>query len=530
MYRELVKLHPEDILVYLRKSRSDDPALTVEETLQKHESIVQKWMDQNLDAPIPEENWYREVASGGDTIASRPEFQKVLKRIESKNIKAVFVVDCSRLGRPDLEEIGKISKLFRYTNTFIITEHRMFDLNEEYDKEQFERELMRGNDYLEYFKKIQKRGIQISVEDGNYLGTYAPYGYNKIMITVNKKKCPTLEINEDEAKVVRMIFDWYGNEGIGASRICNRLNEMGIKTKNGKFWKPATIKTMLDNEHYIGKIRYYYRIANHTVVDQEIVKGTVRNQEYQLHEGKHDAIVDEELFYRIKNKRATMPKYRVNTTLQNPLSSLIYCKCGSCMSYKKFRGKPRYICEEQRFCHSSAVSYEDIISSVCDSLMEYIKDFELKAETTDESIYEKHKEQIALLEKKLVETEQKEISIWEKYSEEGMPKMVFDKLREKCEEDKKTLKNALEKAYKDAPTKIDYEEKILRFHEVIDSLRDDTISAESKNKLVRTIIKRITYDRPKSIRMSKEEAEKLGLESVNGWARHDFILDVETLV
>ena len=113
MYREMPTFQPNEILVYLRKSRSDDPMLSVEEVLEKHTIILNEWIEKYLDAPIPEENIYREVISGGESINSRPEFKKVLKRIESPKIKAVLVVDCSRLGRPDLEEIGKLSKLFR---------------------------------------------------------------------------------------------------------------------------------------------------------------------------------------------------------------------------------------------------------------------------------------------------------------------------------------------------------------------------------------------------------------------------------
>ena len=61
------------------------------------------------------------------------EFQKVLKLIESPNYKAVLVVEISRLGRPDMEEIGRLSKTFRYTNTLVITPMRIFNVADEYD-------------------------------------------------------------------------------------------------------------------------------------------------------------------------------------------------------------------------------------------------------------------------------------------------------------------------------------------------------------------------------------------------------------
>ena len=141
-------LKSEEILLYLRKSRSDDPLLTTDEVLERHETLLNEWMEKNLDTPIPEENRFREVVSG-ETIADRPEFRKVLKLLESPKYKAVLVVEVSRLGRPDMEEIGRISKLFRYTNTLVITPMMTFDIANEYERDMFERELKRGNEYLE---------------------------------------------------------------------------------------------------------------------------------------------------------------------------------------------------------------------------------------------------------------------------------------------------------------------------------------------------------------------------------------------
>ena len=138
-------LKAEEILLYLRKSRSDDPSLTTEEVLSKHESLLDEWIANNLDAPIPEENRFREVVSG-ESIAERPEFRKILKLLESSKYKAVLVVEVSRLGRPDMEEIGRLSKIFRYTNTLVITPTMTFDIANEYERDMFERELKRGNE------------------------------------------------------------------------------------------------------------------------------------------------------------------------------------------------------------------------------------------------------------------------------------------------------------------------------------------------------------------------------------------------
>lgn len=529
MFREIPKFKPEEILVYLRKSRSDDPSLTVEEVLKKHETILKEWIERNLDAPIPEENWRRELVSG-ETMADRPEFQDILKRMESPKIKAILVVEVQRLSRGDLEDCGRLMKLLRYTFTKVITPHMIYDLEDEYDRDVFERELKRGNEYLEYIKKIQKRGIRLSFQEGNYVGAIAPYGYDKTKIVVNKRKCPTLTINKDEARVVKMIFDWYGNEGVGAVTICHRLNDMGIPTRSGKRWTRATIQTILGNEHYIGKVRFYYRIASHSVIDQEIIKGTTRNDDYSLCDGKHDSIIDEELFYKVQDKRNRKPKNKISAPLQNPLASILRCQCGSYMKYVTFRNKKRYCCDAQKYCNTSGCEAQELISAVCTSLKESIDDITVLANNTDDGLIEQHQEHVAFLERRIAELEDKELSIWEKYSENGMPESIFNKLKTKCEEDKKAVEKALEQAYSEMPAKVDYEEKIIRLHETIDALNDDSVPAIAKNQLIKTVVEKIDYSRKPSVRIPKEEAERLGITTVNGWLSHDIELDIHLLI
>ena len=90
-YQPELDFRPEEVLVYLRKSRSDDPSLTVEEVLEKHETILDEWSETHLGGKVPEENKYREVVSG-ETIDDRPEILAVLRKIESPRIKAILVV------------------------------------------------------------------------------------------------------------------------------------------------------------------------------------------------------------------------------------------------------------------------------------------------------------------------------------------------------------------------------------------------------------------------------------------------------
>ena len=173
-----ITITADEILKYARKSRSDDPLESIEEVLEKHEKILNEWCERNLGERIPASNSFQEIVSG-ETIEARPDFQKILRLIESPKYKAILTVDVQRLSRGDLEDAGRLMKLLRYTNTFVITPDMVFDLSDEYDRERFKRELERGNDYLEYYKKINWRGRLESVRSGYFIGSVAPYGYDK---------------------------------------------------------------------------------------------------------------------------------------------------------------------------------------------------------------------------------------------------------------------------------------------------------------------------------------------------------------
>jgi DNA invertase Pin-like site-specific DNA recombinase len=525
MYREYPKFLPEEILDYLRKSRYDDPSLTVEEVLKKHESILNEWQERNLDSPIPEENIYREVVSG-ETINSRPEFKKLLKRIESPEIKAVLVVECARLGRPDLEEIGKLSKLFRYTGTYIITPQRIFDLRDEYDRESFEREMMRGNEYLEYTKKVLGRGKELSLRQGYFVSGVIPYGYQREWIYEGKRKRPSLSIVEDEAKVVRLIFDWYVNKGIGATKICQRLNEMGIKPKKGELWKKSSIVNMLKNEHYIGKVVIKKHIDVNTVEDSSITTHCVFNPDYEIVDGKHPAIIDEATFYKANNKLHKYPSVRPSATLQNPFASMLKCECGKTMIRRRNRNTFRYLCDEQQLCGNASVSEKDLIKAVIKRLQQSLDELTVNVSASNDQEKEKYMERISLIESKLLALEKKELSLWDKYAEESMPKAIFDKLMGNCTAEKKNLENALKMAQNDMPKTTDHKDTIASLHKAIEALSDNSLSASEKNKLLLAVCEKIVYKRGKPIRYTDGEATSKGVKTINGWHSPKFELDV----
>lgn len=503
----------DEILVYLRKSRTDDPLLSVEEVLAKHEAILDEWAEKNLGEKIPEKNKFREIVSG-ETIADRPVVQTVLKMIESPKYKAILIVEVQRLSRGDLEDAGRLIKLLRYTNTYVFTPPKAYDLRDEYDRDAFERELKRGNEFLEYQKKIMNRGRLLSVSQGNYIGSRPPYGYDKVWVMEGKRKCPTLAINEEEANVVRMIFDMYVNQDMGRPSICYRLDELGIKPPKGKRWSPAGLKDLLENVHYIGKVKWNWRKTVTIVEDGEIIKTSPKSKigEYLIYEGKHPAIISEELFNAALEKQGRNHRAKPNTKVRNPFATLLYCQCGRVMTlrtYKYHNGKPRMVCNDHGHCHTGSCSYDELLNAVVDILKQCIADFEIRIKSDNGNSTKLHEKLLKSLEKKMQELEAKELAQWEAQANpdpsQRMPAHIFALLNEKLLKEKEEVKEAMCNARKSMPAPIDYQEKLYRFKEALDALLDPDVDAQVKNRLLKDCIERIDYNREKPERIKNPE-------------------------
>ena len=525
-------LTPDEVIVYLRKSRTDDPTLSVEEVLSKHETILDEWAEKNLGGIVPEKNKYREVVSG-ETIADRPEVQKVLKAIENPKIKAILIVEIQRLSRGDLEDAGRLIKLIRYTNTLVITPPKIYDLSDEYDRDIFERELKRGNEFLEYQKKIMARGQLLSVSQGNYLGSIPPYGYHKILVSEGKRKCPTLAINENEANVVRMIFDMYVNKDMGMTNICHALDDMKIQPPHCEYWSPAVLKNMISNVHYIGKVKWNWRKTVTSVENSEIVKTRPKAKMggYLIYDGKHEAIVSEELFNAAQAKQGRNHRAKSTTKLRNPLAGLLYCQCGKAMTLRTYDdAEPRLICNNQTHCNTGSCLYSEMITCVIDFLKKSIADFEIIINGEDDRKSAKIQQKLLKnLEKRLKELEEKEISQWEAQSNpdisQRMPPEIFKRLNEKLVKEKEEVKEAIKKANEAVSETNIYIERLARFKAALKALLSPKATAEEKNRLLKACIEKIHYSRERPVR-----AERGAAISRNGWNFSPISINVDIKV
>lgn len=538
MFKEIPKFYNHEVLEYDRKSRFDDKSLSVEEVLARHAQILNDYAENYLGGSIPDKNRYQEVGSG-EQIDERPVMLKLLKAVESPDVKAILCVDVQRLSRGDLEDAGRLIKLLRYSNTYVITPYRTYDLRDEYDRDAFERELKKGNEYLEYFKKIQRQGKLASVKAGNYVGSVAPFGFTRVPIIDGRKECFKLAEKKDEADVVRMIFNWYCNEDIGVTAICRRLESMNIKTKNEKSnWKPSMIFAMLENVHYIGYVRWNWRQTIKVIEDQTIkelrpkAKSIAEDpleaeiDEYLVFKGKHDPIISEELFNKAAKIRGTRHRTKTDTTLKNPLSGLMYCKCGSKIGYNTYvkngveYAPPKLRCNNQVHCKSGSADFAEVMDYICRALRDCIDDFELMIDNNQDDSDKLHQNLIENLEQKLKDLAQQELLQWKAQTDpdpsKRMPSEIFQMLNGQLLKEKEEVKEALCTAKESVPVKINYRERIMKFTDALSALEDPEVSAKIKNQYLRDILERIDYERGPNVRITKENAAEYNMSTGKG--------------
>ena len=511
----VLDLRPNEVIMYLRKSRTDDPALTVSETLEKHEQMLDGYCMRTWGELVPEQNKFREVVSG-ETIEARPEVQKVLRLIEQPQFKAVLIVEPQRLSRGDLEDIGRISKILRYTKTAVITLQGVFDLSDERDRDYFQRELKRGNEYLEYQKRILTNGRAASVERGWFLGK-APFGYRKVWIKEGKRKCPSLEPNPAEAEIVAMIFRLY-SEGNGATAICQRLNALGIKAPQSAQWRLSTIYSMLDNPVYIGKVTWQAVRSEKRIVEGALERHTRRQKDAPVYDGKHTAIISEALWSAVRQRRdaANIPRIQVSRKPKNPFAGIVHCTCGAAIVMLA-QEPPRLRCLEHHTCRTASCKYSDFVDAVTAALKTSIENVEaiVQNSTPDNS------EDIRVLQNRQRLLAEKEKSLWEKYVE-GMPPHIFEELLAKTQADILQVDTMLQSELDRYNRRDELKQEAVTLHEVLDMLPNiDDLPVLAANRVLKSCIKDIRYHRNLAHKANGRQS---------GWSNEPIEISIELLV
>ncbi len=377
--------------IYLRKSRADAEAEErgEGETLARHEKALLE-LARKLRLEITE--IYREVVSG-DTIAARPVMQRLLTEIEGGLWDGVLVMEVERLARGDTVDQGIMAQTFKFSNTKIITPMKTYDPNNEFDEEYFEFGLfMSRREYKTINRRLQ-RGRLASVKEGKYVASKPPYGYERVKIKNDKGY--TLAVVPEAAEIVKLIFSWYvcgvvdesgEKRRLGIQQITRKLNEMRVPPIRHDYWQKSTIRDIIINPTYIGKVRWKWRPVKKKMVDGKAVTERPRNydEDCVIADGLHEAIIDKETFELAQEYLEQNPPAPVGykNSIKNPLAGIVVCgKCGRKMVFRRGTDKkPDYIVCHARACDNVSSPFHYVEERVLAALSEWLGDYKLKWE------------------------------------------------------------------------------------------------------------------------------------------------------
>ena len=302
------------------------------------------------------------------TSDKRPEFLRMMNDAEDGIFEAVIIHKLDRFSRDRYDHAYYKRKLKRCgirlcsvlenlddSPESIILESVLEGMSEYYSKN-LARETMKG---------LRETALQCK-----HTGGIPPLGYD--LASDN-----TYIVNEHEAEAVKIIFTMYAN-GEGYSKIIDRLNSLGYKTKRGTSFGKNSLSDILRNEKYIGNF-IYNRSASYGRSGPRNTHANKADEEIIRIPGGIPAIIDTDLFYKVQNKKRTNVGRPGAGKAKHDylLSGKVVCgKCGGSMVGESARNKKGsydyfYVCatrKRKRTCDKRAVASHRVESTVIEYL------------------------------------------------------------------------------------------------------------------------------------------------------------------
>ncbi len=491
--------------IYLRKSRADlDAEARGEgESLARHENTL---LSLAKTKGLSVTQIYREIVSG-ETISARPEVQKMLHEVEAGIWEGVLVMEVERLARGNTIDQGIVAQAFQTTGTKIITPIKTYDPNNEFDQEYFEFGLFMSRREFVTINRRMQRGRLASVNEGNYIGGKAPYGYD-LHRTADKRH--TLKINEEHAPIIKLIYNLFTGEHlpgelpIGCSKIANYLNEQNIPSSTGGKWTSWSVRSILTNPVYCGMIRWNNRQTVKKVTDGVVKKTRPRvGSNPIIVPGIHPAIITDEQYQKAQelfesNRQAPGPK---PVGIPSPLVKLLRCsKCGKNMirrpySSKKGKSRAQLICTTPG-CSTVGSPIEVVEQVVLDALKTWMESFKLANPKGNENADLKRINNAAAnIEKKLTTLQSQELKTYELLEQGIYSTEVFLQRQKDLAEQRETLLAELQKLQQKRKQIEDIQKGKSEIIPNIEYVLNNYHGAdpEEKNRMLRRVIEYATY-------------------------------------
>lgn len=307
---------PLRVTFYARVSTDQDEQInSLENQVQYYTELIQSKPNWKF---VP--GYVDEGISGGST-KKRDNFNRMIRDAKAGMFDFIITKEISRFSRSTLDSIKYTQELLDYNVGVFFQNDNINTLDTD---SEFRLVIMAGvaQDEIRKLSERLKFGFRQAIKNGHVLGNDKLYGYDK-------KDC-VLTVNEEEAEIIRIIFDLYGNQRLGTRTISKRLMELGYTSREGNAFNTLTIRHILENPKYKG----WYCGNKSQSVDYRTKRNVLLDEsEWVTYpDPSIPAIVPEELWNRAnalyKRRREEMKSHSSGISFHNryPYSAKIYCE------------------------------------------------------------------------------------------------------------------------------------------------------------------------------------------------------------
>ena len=307
---------PLRVTFYARVSTDQDEQInSLENQVQYYTELIQSKPNWKF---VP--GYVDEGISGGST-KKRDNFNRMIRDAKAGMFDFIITKEISRFSRSTLDSIKYTQELLDYNVGVFFQNDNINTLDTD---SEFRLVIMAGvaQDEIRKLSERLKFGFRQAIKNGHVLGNDKLYGYDK-------KDC-VLTVNEEEAEIIRIIFDLYGNQRLGTRTISKRLMELGYTSREGNVFNTLTIRHILENPKYKG----WYCGNKSQSVDYRTKRNVLLDEsEWVTYpDPSIPAIVSEELWNRAnalyKRRREEMKSHSSGLSFHNryPYSTKIYCE------------------------------------------------------------------------------------------------------------------------------------------------------------------------------------------------------------
>lgn len=358
-------------------------------------------------------DYYVDDGISGKNLTERPEVSRLIKDVESGKITNVLVYKLDRLTR-SVKDLIYLIELFDKNNCTFNSQTEKIDTSNAVGRmfvkiigifAEFERENLAERVSFGYEQKTK---------EGNYTNCNGVFGYDYI---IGKGK---LKVNNEEAKYVKRIYDWYIN-GDSMLKIAGKMKEFNVPTKRGGKWNQSTIASILTNPLYIGNVRY----------------GTNKKNGFEVVGKNITPLICKDLFYSVQELIQKRRKFKTKKYSSDDTYYFKVLKCSKCggklharqqiQSNKKYityqcNGRNNHSCDAKGFSH---YKMEEAFLKYLDT----VEDFEYNDEVLDEKCESIEEEDIKKIEEEISKLKRKQYETTELFSSDDIDYDTFKQIK-----------------------------------------------------------------------------------------------------